>query len=367
MAAKDEEQVKSEKPDLVESRVKGEIRRLSAYSVPHYRTTVKLDGNESPFSLPPEVKEKVGRALGDIDINRYPDPGADRLRRKISKVSDFPLEGILLGNGSDELIGMLITTFSGGTGRILYPVPTFSMYGISGFALGMELLEVALDANFDIDTEAAIDRIEEKDPDLIFLASPNNPTGNMFSADRIREIIRISKGIVVVDEAYSDFSGYTFLPLIEEHENLIILRTLSKVGFAGLRLGILYGRENLVREVNKVRYPYNINSLSQGVAEVVLENHEFVNENIQLIIRERGRVYKTLSDMEGVEPYHTDANFILFKVGDANQVFEALVGRDVLIRNFNKPGRLENCMRVTIGTPEENDRFLEALGGILSR
>lgn len=367
MAAKDEKKGRSDKPDLVESRVKEGIRGLRAYSVPHYSTTVKLDGNESPFALPPEVGEKVEKALSGIDINRYPDPGSDSLREKISEASDFPLEGILLGNGSDELIGMLITTFSGGTGRILYPVPTFSMYGISGLALGMETLEVALDDNFDIDSETTIGMIEEKDPDLIFLASPNNPTGNMFSADKIEKIIRQSRGVVVVDEAYSDFSGHTFLPLIEEYGNLIILRTLSKVGFAGIRLGILYGREELVREINKVRYPYNINSLSQGVAGVVFENHEFVNENIQLIVRERERVYKAMSDMGGVEPYHSDANFILFKVGDADSLFEALVERDILIRNFNKPGRLENCMRVTIGTPGENDRFLRALGDILSR
>lgn len=366
MASKDEKKEGSDKPDIIESRVKEGIRNLRAYSVPHYSTTVRLDGNESPFSLPPEVREEVERALKGVEINRYPDPGAESLREKISRASNFPLEGILLGNGSDELIGMLITTFSGGTGRVLYPVPTFSMYGISGRALGMETLEVELNDDFDIDIEAAIGMIEENDPDLIFLASPNNPTGNMFSADKIGEIISQSRGVVVVDEAYSDFSGHTFLPLIEDHGNLVILRTLSKVGFAGIRLGILYARGDLVREINKVRYPYNINSLSQAVAGVVLENHEFVNENIQLIVRERERVYKSMSDMRGVEPYHSDANFILFKVSEADSIFKALIERDILIRNFNKPGRLENCMRVTIGTPEENDCFLRALGEILS-
>lgn len=366
MAAKDEKGMKSDKPDLVEKRVRPEIRALSAYSVPHLSTTVKLDGNESPFAIPTDVRGKVERALGSVDINRYPDPGAEKLREKISKTSGFPLGGILLGNGSDELIGMLITTFSGGTGRILYPVPTFSMYGISGLALGAELVEAELDDDFDIDMESTVGAIEEKDPDLIFLASPNNPTGNMFSVEKIREIIGLSRGIVVVDEAYSDFSGHTFLPLIREHGNLIILRTLSKVGFAGIRLGILYGREALVREIDKVRCPYNINSMTQAVAGVVLENHEFVNENIQLIVRERGRVYKALSGFPGVHPYRTDANFVLFKIGDADSVFEALLHRGILIRNFNSPGRLENCMRVTIGTPRENDRFLEALGKILS-
>ena len=366
MSEKAKEKGKSKSKDLLESRVRGEIRALSAYSVPRYETRIKLDGNESPFSLPREVCEKVLDKLRGIDVNRYPDPEAAELRSLISGINGFPPGGILLGNGSDELIGMLITAFSGGTGRVLYPTPTFSMYGISGRALGREVLEAELDHNFDLDLDRITALIAKKDPDLIFLASPNNPTGNAYSADRIREIIGLSKGVVVVDEAYSDFSGYTFLPLIKKHENLIILRTLSKVGFAGLRLGILYGREGLVHEINKVRYPYNINSLTQGAAEVILRNHEFVSENIQLIVRERDRVYKALSGMTGVEAYPSDANFILFKVGDADSVFKALIDRDVLIRNFNKPGRLGNCMRVTIGTPYENDSFLNALAGILS-
>ena len=366
MSEKTKKRGMSKSKSLPESRVREEIRNLSAYSVPHYETRIKLDGNESPFSLPPEIGEKVLSKLRGIEVNRYPDPEAAELRKLISGIDNFTPGGILLGNGSDELIGMLIAAFSGGTGRILYPTPTFSMYGISGLALGKELLESELDHNFDLDLDDITALIAKKDPDLIFLASPNNPTGNAYSAERIREIIGLSKGVVVVDEAYSDFSGYTFLPLIKKHENLIILRTLSKVGFAGLRLGILYGRENLVHEINKVRYPYNINSLTQGAAEVVLRNHEFVTENIQLIVRERERVYKTLSGMTGVEAYPSDANFILFKVGDADSVFKALVGWDVLIRNFNKPGRLENCMRVTIGTPYENDSFLNALGDIFS-
>jgi len=366
MTPKDKDKTPSERGGIIESRVKPEIREIRAYSVPHIECAVKLDGNESPFPLPPEIRERVGDAVKNIDVNRYPDPEAAELRDKIALASGFPSEAILLGNGSDELIGMLIETCTGSTGRILYPTPTFSMYGLTGLAMGTELLEVPLDRDFDIDLESTIVLIEKKDPDIIFLASPNNPTGNMFSKDKIEEIIQTSDGIVVVDEAYSDFSGYTFMPLIEKNENLVILRTLSKVGFAGLRIGILYASEGLVHEINKVRYPYNINSLSQAVAGVVLENHEFVSENIQLIVRERDRVYGELKTLEGIEPYPSDANFILFRAGSADQVFAKLVERDVLIRNFNKPGRMENCMRVTIGTPEENSAFLSALRDVLT-
>jgi histidinol-phosphate aminotransferase len=232
--------------------------------------------------------------------------------------------------------------------------------------MGTEVIEVPLDENFDIELDATLNVIRDQDPDLIFLASPNNPTGNMYSASKIAEIIGAARGVVVVDEAYSDFSGYTFLPLVKECGNLVILRTLSKVGFAGLRVGMLFARESLVTEINKVRYPYNINSLSQAVSKVVLNNHEFVSESIQLIVRERDRVYKALTALKRITVYPSDANFIFFRAQDADSLFGKLVEKDILIRNFNRPGRLENCMRVTIGTPEENDTFLGAIRKILA-
>ena len=365
MTTKDKKS-ESEAQGIVESRVSQEIRDITPYSVPHIDCRVKLDGNESPFSLPQDVQEKADQALKEIEVNRYPDPEAERLIGILSKVSEFPKGGILLGNGSDELIGMLITTFTSGSGKVLCPTPSFSMYKLTALAMGAEVLEVDLDENFDLDLDAIIKAIEDNDPDLIFLASPNNPTGNMYSAGKIAEIISIAKGVVVVDEAYSDFSGYTFLPLVKECENLVILRTLSKVGFAGLRVGMLYANENLVMEINKVRYPYNINSLSQAISEVVLENHEFVSESIQLIIRERDRVYKALSSIKSIKAYPSDANFIFFRIDDADSVFNQLVKKDIIIRNFNRPGRLQNCMRVTIGTPEENESFLRALNEILT-
>lgn len=352
--------------DVVKSRVKKGIQRLSAYFVPHVECRVKLDGNESPFSLPPEILEKVLEEMKRVQINRYPDPEAKALREKISRVTRFPSEGIVLGNGSDELIGMLMTTFSGGTRRVLYPVPTFSMYRITGIALGLELVEVELDDEFNIDVDVTLKEVKRENPDLIFFASPNNPTGNRFSDERIFEILNNSNGIVVLDEAYCDFSGKTFLPLIEKYENLVVLRSMSKVGFAGIRMGILFGRSEIVREINKVRLPYNVNSFSQRIAEVILDNVEFVGKNAQFIMIERDRVYKALKLINGVEVYPSDANFILFRVSDADKVFGELIERGVLIRNFNSPGRLKNCLRVTIGTLEENDAFLMVLGEILS-
>ncbi len=351
---------------LMKSRVKKGIQKLSAYSVPHVECRVKLDGNESPFTLPSEILEKVLENVKGIQINRYPDSGARVLRDKISDMTGFPSEGIVLGNGSDELIQMIMATFSGGNGSVLYPLPTFSMYRITGIALGLELVEVELDDRFDIDVDATIKEIKRKDPDLIFLASPNNPTGNRFSDESVSEILNVSDGIVVLDEAYCDFSGKTFLSLIKKYENLLVLRSMSKVGFAGIRMGMLFGRSEIVREINKVRLPYNVNSFSQRIAEVILDNAGFVDERVQLIKREQYRVYKALELMNGVEAFRSDANFILFRVKDADKIFHELIEKGVLIRNFNSPGRLKNCLRVTIGTPEENDSFLIALGEILS-
>ncbi|MGD9651008.1 MAG: histidinol-phosphate transaminase [Candidatus Dadabacteria bacterium] len=351
---------------VLESRLSERVRGLSAYSVPHHECSVKLDGNESPFALPPDVAERVVQETGRLELNRYPDAEAHDLRMLLSEISGFPSEGIILGNGSDEIIGMLVTAFTGGTGKVVCPAPTFSMYRLSGLALGATILEPGLDEKFDLDMGRMQTLIEEKDPDIIFLASPNNPTGNAYSEDRILEIIDLAGGLVVVDEAYGDFSGQSFLPLVREHGNLAVMRTLSKIGFAGLRLGMLYAGEGIVHEVNKVRYPYNINSVSQCAARVVLENREFIAENVQLVVKERGRVFGALSDIPGVEAFPSDANFILFRVPNADSVFEGLIERDVLIRNFHRPGRLENCLRVTIGTPGENDAFLAALRGALS-
>ncbi len=351
---------------IVESRVSEKIKNIIPYSVPHIDCRVKLDGNESPFSLPENIQDKVDKALKEVEVNRYPDPEAQNLIDIISRVSQFPKGGILLGNGSDELIGMLVTTLTSGSGKVICLSPSFSMYKLTALAMGAEVIEIPLDGNYDLDLEATVKVIVDEDPDLIFLASPNNPTGNMYSASKIAEVISVAEGVVVVDEAYSDFSGYTFLPLVKECENLVILRTLSKVGFAGLRVGMLFARENLVSEINKVRYPYNINSLSQAVSEVILENNAFVSESIQLIVRERDRVYKALSNFDEITVYPSDANFIFFKIDDADSLFGKLVEKDILIRNFNRPGRLENCMRVTIGTPDENDAFLSALREILT-
>ena len=328
--------------------VKANVRKLRAYEASEIPCRVKLDANESPYGF---------RALKSLKTNRYPDPEAKTLRSVLARQLKVKSEKILHGNGSDELIYYLITTFGG---PVLYPSPTFSMYGIISQALGEEYLSIPLDTEFDLNIKEFLKVIKSRKPKLIFLSSPNNPTGNAFSADRILKIIRQSKGLVVVDEAYQAFSDKkSFLPLIEKHENLIILKTLSKIGLAGLRVGFMVARPEIIREVNKVRLPFNLNSVSQELAVAALKEKDLMRTCIRSIISERKRLLNEMKKIEGVEPCPTDANFILFKIKCSDKIYRGLLEKGVLIRNMK--GVIDGYLRVTVGNPKENTIFLKAL------
>jgi len=342
--------------------VRGEVKRLKAYEANEIPCRIKLDAQENPYPLPDSVRTKILKALKPVLLNRYPDSGAKELRKIIAEGVGIETENIMFGNGSDELIQMIIMVFGGPSKKVLYPVPTFSIYGIISRSLGQIPIEVPLKKDFDLDKEAMLSTIKRERPALIFLSYPNNPTGNCFSREAITEIIKISEAAVVIDEAYYDFSRKTFLPLLRDYENLIILRTLSKIGLAALRLGVLMARPEIVRELNKVRLPYNVNSLSQTAGRVVLENRAVIERQIDMIKKERERLYKGLLRIDGITPYPSEANFILFRTDkDADKVYQGLIDKGILIRNLNQRGPLNNCLRVTIGTPEENQIFLKAL------
>jgi histidinol-phosphate aminotransferase len=334
----------------IDSLVRPNIRSLKAYKAKEIPCRVKLDANESPygFAVSPSAIKK-------IRTNRYPDPEAKALKKILAKGLGVSPENILPGNGSDEIIYYLIMTFGG---PVLYPTPTFSMYGIISQALGNEKAEVPLDDKFDIDIEKTLREIKRKRPKMIFLSSPNNPTGNSFSADKMIKIIESSGGIVVVDEAYQSFSGRrSFIPLIKKYENLVVLRTLSKIGLAGLRAGMLIAGKRIISEVNKVRLPFNLNSFSQAIASVALKDKRRMNSYINKIIFERKRLYREMCGIKGVLPYPSDANFILFGVRNAKELYRRLLEEGVLVRELKELG----CLRVTVGTKRENTIFLKAL------
>lgn len=345
--------------------VRNNLIRLRVYETPEIPCEIKLDAQENPYPLRANIRNKISKTLKPVLLNRYPDPEAKELKKIIADQIGVKVKNIMLGNGSDELIQTIITTFGGYRRKVLFPVPTFSMYGIITMALGQIPIEVPLQSDFDLDINAIISAIKKERPKVIFLSYPNNPTGNCFSEEKIITIIKKSNSAVVLDEAYFDFSGKTFLPLIRKYENLIILRTLSKIGLAALRIGILIARPEIVKEINKVRLPYNVNSLSQAAAKVVLENSDVINKQISAIIKERERLYRKLLRIKGIRPFPTEANFILFRTDkNADRVYQELIKRGILIRNMNQKGLMLNCLRVTLGTPYENRRFLEALKAV---
>jgi len=345
----------------IQKLVRPNIRSLSAYEAKEIPCLVKLDANESPYGFKKSLKAAV-----PVETNRYPDPEAKALKKVISKYVGVKPDCILQGNGSDELIYYLITTFGG---PVLYPVPTFSMYGIITQALGEKQIEIPLDKEFDLNMKSISGAIRREKPKLIFLSSPNNPTGNCFSSDRILEIIDLtsslvtrhsSPSLVVVDEAYQPFSSRKgFLPLLKDYKNLLIMRTLSKIGLAGLRVGFLIADREIIGEVNKVRLPFNLNSLSQAIAIEALKDKKILQAHIHTIVSEREKLFNEMEKISGIKPYPSEANFILFKVNDPDRVYKSLLRKGVLVRNMK--GVVDGCLRVTIGTPEENKIFLNIL------
>jgi histidinol-phosphate aminotransferase len=336
----------------IQKLVRPNIRSLSAYKAKEIPCKVKLDANESPYGF-----KKALKAAELVETNRYPDPEAKALKRLLSKYVGSNPDNILQGNGSDELIYYLITTFGG---PVLYPTPTFAMYGIITQANGQKRIEIPLDKEFDLNLKDILHAIKKERPKLIFLSYPNNPTGNCYASDRILKIIDLTSSLVVVDEAYQPFSSKNgFLPLLKDYKNLVIMRTLSKIGLAGLRVGFLIADKEIINEVNKVRLPFNLNSLSQAIAIEALKDRKTFQTHINAIASEREKLLIELKKIERVTPYPSEANFILFKIKNSDRVYKNLLKRGVLVRNMK--GAVDGCLRVTIGTPEENKIFLNTL------
>ena len=351
-------------------RVRPEIQALQAYSVQPSEGLIKLDAMENPHSWPAEMREEWLNQLRDVPLNRYPDAGACELKRHLRYALDIPQQmEVLLGNGSDELIQIVQLCLSGPNSTVLAPVPSFVMYEMTTQFVGAKFLGVPLRADFAIDLDATCDAISKYDPSIVFLAFPNNPTGNLFEREAMNEIIRSTKGLVVVDEAYYIFAGASFYDQIEHHDNLVVLRTLSKLGLAGLRLGFLVGPDYWVQQFEKVRMPYNVGALTQSSAAFALRKLNVFIQQAEWITAERDRVYAALLAQEGLTPFPSQTNFILFRSErmSADDLFEQLVEHGVLLKNFHRSGTvLDQCLRVSMGTREENDRFLAALDKILA-
>jgi histidinol-phosphate aminotransferase len=346
---------------IIQDIVSKEIFEQNGYVAPEEIGTIKMDANENPFALQEPLKKKLLEEMSKVAFNRYPEAGAFKLRERFAQYFGVNKDMIMLGNGSDELIQMLCLTLKGKVNGVLIPVPTFAMYKIIAINTGNKVVEVPLDKIFDLDIKTIVSKITPTFPALVFLSCPNSPTGNLFNRDKIEVIIKKSPGIVILDEAYNNFSGKTFIPLLEKYDNLVFLKTLSKLGLASIRLGFLIGNKNVIKQLDKVRLPYNVNSLSQIAANFFLDYQEEFDKQIAEIVKRREELYLGMKEIEGITPYPTQANFIFFNCAfDSNRIYTKLVAAGIVVKNLNA-GLTKNCMRVTIGNSKENEAFLKAL------
>jgi histidinol-phosphate aminotransferase len=348
---------------LASALLRQEVLDLHVYHVPDSSGYIKLDAMENPYLVPPALRGEIAEAVAAAAINRYPDPGAASLKEKIRAVIALP-KGVelLLGNGSDELIQLLALALNKPGATLLSVEPSFVMYKMIATFTGMRYVGVPLAADFSLDLPVTLAAIGREQPALVFLSYPNNPTGNLFTADAVAHIIQAAPGLVVVDEAYYAFASDSFMPHLARYPNLLVMRTFSKLGMAGLRLGFLAGSAAWLGQLEKLRLPYNVGVLTQLVAEKLLEHHEVLLQQAEQIKRDRAKLYQQLSEIAGVQVYPSEANFLLFRVANAEAVFNGLKQRGVLIKNLNGGHpMLKECLRVTVGTPEENMKFIAAL------
>lgn len=338
---------------------------MSAYHVPAAAGYIKLDAMENPYTWPEALRQSWLAELAHVDVNRYPDPAASQLSVRLRAALDIPADmGLVLGNGSDELIQMLAMAVAAPGRAVLAPQPSFVMYDLIARFVGMKYIGVPLRADFSLDLPALLEAIDLHQPALVFLAFPNNPSGNLFDEREMVQIIQASPGLVIVDEAYHAFADRTFMQRLGEFDNLLVMRTLSKLGLAGLRLGALAGPPAWIEEIDKVRLPYNINVLTQHSADFALRHAHVFAEQTQAICAERENLSRALGKLKGLTVYPSRANFILLRApaGRANEIFARLKQAGVLIKNLSGAGgALADCLRVTVGTPEENAAFLTAL------
>ncbi len=356
--------------NLASTLFRKEILNMSAYKVAEAKDFIKLDAMENPYSWPEAIKEQWLAEIKDSPINRYPDPEARQLAATIRKTNKIPEQSeILLGNGSDEIIQLLLMALPSNA-CVLAPSPGFVMYQQVALSLGLNYQSIPLLKNtFELDIAAMLNTIKKTQPAVIFLAYPNNPTANLFNEQDMEAIINTANGLVIIDEAYAPFADASFIDKLPKHPNLLVMRTVSKLGLAGLRLGFIAGDKAIIEQLNKIRLPYNINTLTQMTADFALKKPDLFEQQTQQICKDRSLVSEQLKALPGITVYPSAANFILFKTkqNQASIIFEQLKKHGILIKNLSpQGGLLIDCLRVTIGKPEENKAFINALSAIIN-
>jgi histidinol-phosphate aminotransferase len=348
----------------IEKRVfRADVQSMHAYAVQPSAGLLKLDAMENPHRLPPDLQAHLGQRLGALALNRYPGDRINDLRAALAAYAGLP-EGfdLMLGNGSDELISLLAMACDVPGASILAPVPGFVMYAMSAQLQGLKFIGVDLTADFELDEAAMLAAIDEHQPTIVYLAYPNNPTANLWDDAVIEKIIAAAPGLVVMDEAYQPFASRSYIDRVARHPHVLLMRTLSKFGLAGVRLGYMMGPKALIAEVDKVRPPYNISVLNAEAALFALEHADVFAAQAQDLRAQRERLQQALARLPGVKSWPSDANMILVRVPNAPKTFEGLKTRGVLVKNVSKMHPLlANCLRLTVGTADENTQMMAAL------
>ncbi|HRH05513.1 MAG TPA: histidinol-phosphate transaminase [Burkholderiaceae bacterium] len=355
---------------LIQSRIRQDIVSMHAYAIQDSKGMIKLDAMENPHRLSAQLQQQLGERLGKLALNRYPDGRVNDLRAALASYADMPAGyDIMLGNGSDELISLLALACDVPGATILAPLPGFVMYAMSAQLQGLKFVGVDLTAEFELDVPAMLAAIAQHKPAITYLAYPNNPSANLWDENAMAQIIAAAGamgGLVVLDEAYQPFSSKTYLDAIrakpESHQHVLLMRTLSKFGLAGVRMGYMMGPKALIAEVDKVRPPYNISVLNYECALFALEHTDVFAQQAKELVAERAMLFQAFAKMPQVKAFKSEANMILLRVPDAQKTFDGLKARGVLVKNISKMHPLlTNCVRLTVGTAEENAILLDAL------
>jgi histidinol-phosphate aminotransferase len=350
--------------------IRQDVQSMHAYAIQDSTGMVKLDAMENPFALPPTLQAELGARLGAVAIHRYPGARIDELKQALARYVDLPAGcGLMLGNGSDELISLLAMGCDLPGASILAPLPGFVMYAMSAQLQGLRFVGVPLTADFELDEPAMLAAMREHKPAITYIAYPNNPTANLWNADTIRRLIAEAAGfggLVVMDEAYQPFSSRSWLDEIRAHPaanaHVLLMRTLSKFGLAGVRIGYMLGAQTLVHEIDKLRPPYNVSVLNAECALFALEHAGVFAQQAAQIREQRALLVDALARMPGVTPFPSEANMVLVRVPDAQRCFDGLKAQGILVKNVSKMHPLlTHCLRLTVGTPSENAQLIRAL------
>jgi len=345
--------------------IKPEILALAGYTAPPQGTVVaKLNQNENPYDLPEEWKMAIFKQMQQIKWPLYPEYNPGSLKNRLARRFDINENQILLGHGSNQLLYLIGTSVINPGDRVIITPPTFSLFDLAIRISQGNIVNIAKQSNFSLDMDTLVPAV--KTAKLILLCSPDNPTGTVIALDQLIEILKKSSGLVLWDEAYVEFGGKSALNLLNAYPNLIISRTFSKAfGMAGLRLGYLIAHPDIIRELQKANIPYNVNLFTLMTANYLLDHQEWMESHVKKIIRDRKKLFDQMQKIPQIKPYHSEANFILFETADKHKTFEALKSRGILIRDVGNKPPLDHCLRVTVGTPDENKAFLEAIRNIV--